>query len=142
MNRNQSFFLRVTGLGKMASIMRLRRRFIFNMGVSFSSDLFSILAFVSAGLASGERKLISTGGGGSGAALVLSNRSNIHQYVDDTQIKSNMTILNWTTWSPSCSLFSGFDSLRFHCNIYRAIVLKWKKQTSNPAHHINCRHVV
>lgn len=51
----------------MASIMRLRRRFILSEGVSLSS----VLAIDSAGLARGERKLISTGGGGSGAAFVL-----------------------------------------------------------------------
>lgn len=68
---NQSFFLLVTGLGKMASIMRLRRRFILSEGVSFSSVLFSVLANGSTGLARGERKSISTGGGGSGAAFVL-----------------------------------------------------------------------
>lgn len=55
----------------MASIMRLRRRFILNEGVSFSSVLFSVLEMVSAGLPNGEIKLISTGGGGSGAAFVL-----------------------------------------------------------------------
>lgn len=64
----------------MASIMRLRRRFIFSKGVSFTSVLFSVLAFGSAGLAKGERKLISTGGGGSGAAFVLLNRSNIQKH--------------------------------------------------------------
>lgn len=71
---NQSFFLLVTGLGKTASIMRLRRRFILSEGVSFSSVLFSVLAISSAGLARGEMKLISTGGGGSGAAFVLLKR--------------------------------------------------------------------
>ncbi len=68
---NQSFFLLVTGLGKMASIMRLRRRFILREGVSFSSVLFSVLA---RGLARGERKLISTGGGGFGVDFVLLKR--------------------------------------------------------------------
>lgn len=58
----------------MASIMRLRRRFILREGVSFSSILFSVLAIRSAGLARGERKLISTGGGGSGADFVLLKR--------------------------------------------------------------------
>lgn len=59
--------------------MRLRRRFILSEGVSFSSVLFSVLAIGSAGLARGERKLISTGGGGSGAAFDLQKRRQKNQ---------------------------------------------------------------
>lgn len=68
MSSDHSFFRRVTGLGKMASSTRLRRRFI--RGASFSSTTLLLVAR-SAGLGMGEIRSTLAGVGDAGAALGL-----------------------------------------------------------------------
>lgn len=70
MASDHSFFRRVTGLGKMPSSTRLRRRFI--RGASFSSTtLLLLLVARSAGLGMGEIRSTLAGAGDAGAALGL-----------------------------------------------------------------------
>lgn len=67
----QSFFLRVTGFVKTVSIMRLRRRFMLEVGASPSLILFCARGSGSAGLGRGEIRSTSATGGGSETALDL-----------------------------------------------------------------------
>lgn len=80
---DQSFFLLATGLGKMASSIRLRRRFILGAGSSSlrSATLRCVRTDVvgSSGVTMGDSRDAVTGAGGSRDALSLEPQTHTHQ---------------------------------------------------------------